>query len=88
MSQFASLGLQDLPLFFAAGSAHQGLAFVLLGLVFVVQGLLFLFGVVALSLRLRRLGTSPRAVRVLHAIGGALFAGLALRLAAGARPGA
>lgn len=80
--------LAFLPQFIAADSAHQGLAFVVLGLLFVVQGYLFLLGVVALTLRLRRLGASPRATRWLHAIGGALFAGLALRLAASARPGA
>jgi len=80
--------LAFLPQFIAAGSPHQGLAFVVLGLLFVVQGWLFLLGVVALTLRLRRFGSSPRATRWLHAIGGALFAALALRLAASARPGA
>lgn len=79
--------LAFLPQFIAAGSAHQGLAFVLLGLIFVGQGLLFLLGVVAVTQRLRPLGSSPRASRLLHAMGGALFAGLALRLAASARQG-
>ncbi|HEU4460814.1 MAG TPA: LysE family translocator [Methylibium sp.] len=79
--------LAFLPQFIAADAPNKGLAFVLLGLIGIAQGAVFLVGVVAVATRLRRFG-SARAARVLQAIGGALFAALALRLAAASRPGA
>jgi threonine/homoserine/homoserine lactone efflux protein len=83
----ALFALAFLPQFIAADAANKGLAFAALGLLFVLQGLVFLLGVVALTVRVRRLGASPRAVRLLHAAGGTLFAGLAVRLAVSSRPG-
>jgi len=73
--------LAFLPQFIAAGTPNKALAFLGLGAMFVLQGTLFLLGVVALAVRLRTLPASPRAVRWLHGLGAALFAGLALRLA-------
>ena len=54
------------------------------GAVFMGRGAPFLLGLVAAAARLRRLQASPRAARWLRLAGGALFLGLALRLA-GAR---
>jgi len=73
--------LAFLPQFIAAGTPDKALAFLGLGAMFVLQGTLFLLAVVALAARLRTLPASPRAVRWLHGLGAALFAGLALRLA-------
>jgi threonine/homoserine/homoserine lactone efflux protein len=73
--------LAFLPQFIVPGAAHPTAAFVALGAVLVVQGTLFLLAVVALASRLRHLGGSPRLARVLQAVGGLLFVGLAARLA-------
>jgi threonine/homoserine/homoserine lactone efflux protein len=70
-----------LPQFIDAGAANKPLAFLFLGAVFIVNGTLFLFALVALAARARRLGASPLARRVLNAAGGALFLLLAARLA-------
>ncbi|MES3015254.1 MAG: LysE family translocator [Pseudomonadota bacterium] len=80
--------LAFLPQFIAADAAHKGFAFVVLGALFIVQGFVFLLAVVALAGRLRRIGVSSRWARALQFAGGALFAGLALRLVASARPAA
>lgn len=73
--------LAFVPQFIPAGTTHKTLAFVALGAVFVVQGLVFLFGLVALGVRLRRLGASPRVGAALRALGGVVFVALAARLA-------
>lgn len=73
--------LAFIPQFIAPGTANKTLAFIGLGAVFITISTCFLLGVVALMLRLRRLPTSPRAARWLHAAGGTLFALLAVRLA-------
>lgn len=69
-----------LPQFIRADAPDKLLAFLFLGAVFVVNGTLFLLALVAMAHRLRRVGTSSMARRVLNAIGGVLFAGLAIRL--------
>ncbi len=77
------------PQFIAPQAAHQVQAMLALGALFVVQSTLFLLAVVAVvavvALRASSLAGSPRCARWAKAIGGALFLGLALRLAA-ARP--
>jgi len=78
--------LAFLPQFIAPAAPHKTAAFLALGAVFVVQGTLFLGAVVATVARLRRLPTSRAAVRGLNAVGGLLFAGLALRLLATRQP--
>jgi threonine/homoserine/homoserine lactone efflux protein len=78
--------LAFLPQFIAPAAPHKTAAFLALGAVFVLQGTLFLCAVVAAVARLRRLPSSPAAVRWLHAAGGVLFAGLALRLLATRQP--
>jgi threonine/homoserine/homoserine lactone efflux protein len=78
--------LAFLPQFIGPGVAHKTGAFLALGAVFVVQGTLFLCIVVAAVARLRRLPSSPAAVRMLQTVGGLLFAGLALRLLAARQP--
>lgn len=70
-----------LPQFIDAGAPNKPLAFLFLGAVFIFNGTLFLFGLVALAARTRRLGASPYARRVLNALGGGLFLLLAARLA-------
>ena len=70
------------PQFIAPQSAHQARSMLALGALFIVQSTLFLLAVVALALRAKSLGESPRATRWGNAIGGTLFFGLALRLAA------
>jgi threonine/homoserine/homoserine lactone efflux protein len=70
-----------LPQFIDADATNKPLAFLFLGAVFIVNGTLFLFALVAVAARARRLGVAPGARRALNAIGGALFAGLAARLA-------
>lgn len=69
-----------LPQFIDADAPNKPLAFLFLGAVFVVNGTLFLLALVALAHHLRRVGTSRVARRVLNAIGGTLFVGLAVRL--------
>ena len=70
-----------LPQFIATDAPNKPLAFLFLGAVFIVNGTLFLFALVALAQRARRFGANRTARRVLNAIGGALFAALAVRLA-------
>jgi threonine/homoserine/homoserine lactone efflux protein len=80
--------LAFLPQFIAPGTPDKTLAFLLLGVIFVLQGALFLWGVVLLTARLRRLPAAPSAARWLNAAGGLLFALLALRLVATRQPAA
>lgn len=70
-----------LPQFIAVDAADKPRAFLFLGAVFIVNGTLFLFALVTVTARARRLGVAPGVRRALNAIGGALFAGLAARLA-------
>ena len=72
--------LAFIPQFVPAGSPAPTLSFLLLGAWFVAQGLLFLLFLVAVAARLKRLNASPVARRVLNAVGGLLFVGLAVRL--------
>ena len=69
-----------LPQFISADAPDKTLAFLFLGAVFITGGALFLFALVALAHRMRAFGASPVTRRVLNAIGGALFAALAVRL--------
>ena len=69
-----------LPQFIAVDAPDKAVAFLFLGAVFVAGGALFLIALVALAHRLRTFGASRGTRRVLNAIGGILFAGLALRL--------
>jgi len=69
-----------LPQFIAADAADKPVAFLFLGAVFVAGGALFLFSLVALAHRLRTFGASRVTRRILNAVGGALFAALAVRL--------
>ena len=69
-----------LPQFIATNAPNKPLAFLFLAAVFIVNGTLFLFALVALAQRVRRFGANRTARRVLNAIGGALFAVLAVRL--------
>ena len=69
-----------LPQFIATDAPNKPLAFLFLAGVFIVNGMLFLFALVALAQRVRRFGANRTARRVLNAIGGALFAALAVRL--------
>ena len=73
--------LAFIPQFIAPGTGNKTLAFLGLGVLFVAISTPFLLGVVALMLKLRRLPRSPRTVRWLNGLGGALFAALAVRLA-------
>ena len=77
--------LAFLPQFIRPEAGQQTLAFLVLGAWMVLQGTLFLFALVALTTVLRRLGGSPTLGRVLNGLGGALFLGLAVRLAGTAR---
>lgn len=70
-----------LPQFISADAPNKPIAFLFLGAVFIVGGALFLFGLVALAQRMRAFGASRVTRRVLNAIGGGLFAALAIRLA-------
>ena len=72
--------LAFLPQFVPAASPHKTLSFLLLGAWFVVQGFLFLMLLVALAVRLSKLGASGWVRSVLNGLGGVLFIGLALRL--------
>ena len=69
-----------LPQFISTNAPNKPLAFLFLAAVFIVNGTLFLFALVALAQRVRRFGANRTARRVLNAIGGALFAALAVRL--------
>lgn len=69
-----------LPQFISAEAPNKPAAFLFLGAVFIAGGALSLLLLVALAERLRALGAGRTARRMLHAIGGALFAALALRL--------
>ncbi len=73
--------LAFIPQFIAPATPNKTLAFLGLGALFIAISTPFLLTVVALMLRLRRLPSSPRAGRALHAAGGTLFALLAVRLA-------
>ena len=69
-----------LPQFIAADAANKPAAFLFLGALFVIGGVISLFTLVALAQQLRRVGRGRIARRALNAIGGALFAALAVRL--------
>ena len=69
-----------LPQFISADAPDKTVAFLFLGAVFIVGGALFLFALVALAHRMRAFGASRITRRLLNAIGGALFAALAVRL--------
>jgi threonine/homoserine/homoserine lactone efflux protein len=70
-----------LPQFIDSAAADKLLAFLFLGAWFVVQGGLFLVAFVVLVAPLRRWGRNASLRRGLNAVGGGLFAWLALRLA-------
>ena len=69
-----------LPQFIAADAPNKTIAFLFLGAVFIAGGALFLLALVALAHRMRVFGVSREVRRALNAIGGVLFAGLAVRL--------
>jgi threonine/homoserine/homoserine lactone efflux protein len=69
-----------LPQFISADAPDKTVAFLFLGAVFIAGGALFLFALVALAHRMRTFGASRVTRRVLNALGGALFAALAVRL--------
>lgn len=69
-----------LPQFISADAPDKTVAFLFLGAVFVAGGALFLCALVALAHRMRALGASQMTRRVLNALGGALFAAVAVRL--------
>ncbi|HVG05580.1 MAG TPA: LysE family translocator [Burkholderiaceae bacterium] len=69
-----------LPQFISVDAPDKTLAFLFLGAVFIAGGALFLLALVALAHRMRAFGASTVTRRVLNAIGGALFAALAVRL--------
>ena len=69
-----------LPQFISADAPDKTVAFLFLGAVFIVGGALFLFALVALAHRMRAFGAGRLTRRLLNAIGGALFAALAVRL--------
>ena len=71
-----------LPQFIRADATDKPVAFLFLGAVFIVNGTLFLFALVALAHRARRLQAQPNVRRALNGTGAALFAALAVRLAA------
>jgi threonine/homoserine/homoserine lactone efflux protein len=72
--------LAFLPQFVPAASPAKTVSFLLLSLWFVLQSSLFSLALVALAAQLARLGRTGAARRVLSAVGGLLFIGLALRL--------
>ena len=76
----ALFALAFVPQFIAPGTPDKTLAFLGLGALFVVQSAVFLFVLVALAARLRRLPAPASAGRWLNGIGAALFAALAVRL--------
>jgi threonine/homoserine/homoserine lactone efflux protein len=69
-----------LPQFISADAPDKTVAFLFLGAVFVTGGALFLIALVALAYRMRAFGASRVTRRVLNALGGALFAAVAVRL--------
>jgi threonine/homoserine/homoserine lactone efflux protein len=72
--------LAFLPQFVPAASPSQTASFLLLGGWFIVQGTVFLLVLVVLAAQLQRLGSNGPLARVLNALGGLLFIGLALRI--------
>jgi threonine/homoserine/homoserine lactone efflux protein len=70
-----------LPQFITSQAPSKSAAFLFLGTWFVVQGFAFLAAFVLLVAPLRRWQPSAWTRRALHGAGGALFAGLAVRLA-------
>ena len=72
--------LAFLPQFVPPASPSQTLSFLLLGAWFVTQGTAFLLGLVAVSAQLGRARAKPGVQRLLQALGGVLFIGLALRI--------
>jgi threonine/homoserine/homoserine lactone efflux protein len=75
-----------LPQFIDGDAPNKTLAFLFLGTWFIVQGFVFLAAFVVLVAPLRRWRSPPWALRALHGLGGALFAVLAVRLAAAQKP--
>jgi len=75
-----------LPQFIAAEAPSKSAAFLFLGAWFVVQGWAFLAAFVLLVAPLRRWQPAVWVRPALHGVGGALFAGLAMRLAVAERP--
>jgi threonine/homoserine/homoserine lactone efflux protein len=75
-----------LPQFIDGDAVNKTLAFLFLGAWFIVQGFVFLAAFVVLVAPLRRWRSPPWALRALHGLGGALFAVLAVRLAAAQKP--
>ena len=69
-----------LPQFISADAPDKTLAFLFLGAVFIAGGALFLFALVALAHQMRALSASRVMRRALNAVGGVLFAALAVRL--------
>ena len=78
--------LAFLPQFVPAASPNAAASFLLLGAWFVAQGFAFLMLLVVLAARLARLQASGAARRMLNAVGGLLFIGLALRLLREVKP--
>ncbi len=70
-----------LPQFISSQAPHKSAAFLFLGAWFIVQGLAFLAAFVWLVAPLRRWQPAAWARSALHGMGGALFVGLAVRLA-------
>jgi threonine/homoserine/homoserine lactone efflux protein len=75
-----------LPQFISSQAPNKSAAFLFLGTWFVVQGFAFLAAFVLLVAPLRRWRPATWARRALHGVGGALFAGLAIRLAVAEPP--
>lgn len=73
--------LAFLPQFIDAGSPHKTFAFLALGSWFIAQGIVFLVAFAAIVAPLGRWQASARVRRGLRACGGALFLGMAARLA-------
>ncbi len=70
-----------LPQFISSQAPNKSAAFLFLGTWFVVQGFAFLAAFVLLVAPLRRWQPAAWVRCALHGVGGALFAGLAIRLA-------
>ena len=75
-----------LPQFITSQAANKSAAFLFLGTWFVVQGFAFLAAFVLLVAPLRRWQPAAWTRRALHGVGGALFVGLAVRLAVTEQP--
>jgi RhtB (resistance to homoserine/threonine) family protein len=69
-----------LPQFISVEAPDKTVSFLFLGAVFVAGGAVFLFALVVLAHRMRAFGATRITRRVLNAIGGALFAAVAVRL--------